>query len=61
MKKVYDIVYNAFADRPDFESLPERLKQWKVVCTCKSERMARNLLAMQNRLSGVSKIVERQI
>lgn len=60
-RKVYDVIYNTFADRADFESLPEQFKQWRTVCTCKDEKTARNMLAAQNRLGGVSKIVERQI
>ena len=61
MRKVYDVVYNMFADMPNFNELPEHMKQWKVTCTCKDERTARYMLAMQNRLTGVSKIVERVI
>lgn len=61
VRKVYDVVYNMFADMANFEELPEECKKWKVTCTCRDERTARNMLAMQNRLCGVSKIVEREV
>ena len=61
MRKVYDVVYNMFADMKEFDQLPEHMKRWKVTCTCKDERTARNMLAMQNRLCGVYKIVERVV
>lgn len=61
IKKVYDVVYNMFADMPNFNELPEHMKKWKVTCTCRDERTARNMLAMQNKLCGVYKIVEREV
>lgn len=60
-KKVYDVVYNAFADRKDFKDMPKQYQRWQTVCTCKDEKTAKTMLAMQNRLSGVSKIVSRDV